>query len=252
MHRAEALLVLEDGTAFAGEAFTAEAATVAGEVVFNTAMGGYQEVLTDPSYAGQLVCMAAPEVGNYGTVGDDAESDRVQVAAFLVRQAARRPSSWRAERSPAEGAGGGGAWAWPPAGWSATCASAGPCGAPCPPRSSTHRPCASWPWPPPTPTAWPWSTGRPGPSRSSSPPTVRSACGSCSTTSGPRPTSPGGCAGSGPGCWWCRPPPRPPTSWPGGPAGGCCPTAPATRPPSPTASRPPGTCSAGCRCSASA
>ena len=98
----EALLVLEDGTTFAGEAFTAAAATVAGEVVFNTAMGGYQEVLTDPSYAGQLVCMAAPEVGNYGTTRADAESDKVQVAAFLVRQAARRPSSWRAERSLAE------------------------------------------------------------------------------------------------------------------------------------------------------
>jgi carbamoyl-phosphate synthase small subunit len=100
--RADALLVLEDGTAFRGEAFTAAEATVAGEVVFNTAMGGYQEVLTDPSYAGQLVCMAAPEVGNYGTAGGDAESDRVQVAAFLVRQAARRPSSWRAERTLAE------------------------------------------------------------------------------------------------------------------------------------------------------
>ena len=65
-------------------------------------MGGYQEVLTDRPYAGQLVCMAAPEVGSYGTAGGDAESDRVQVAAFLVRQAARRPSSWRAERSLAE------------------------------------------------------------------------------------------------------------------------------------------------------
>src|SRR4029434_7895046 len=98
----KAVLVLEDGTAFAGEAFTAAPATVAGEVVFNTAMAGYQEVLTDPSYAGQLVCMAAPEVGNYGTAPADAESDKVQVAAFLVRQAARRPSSWRAERSLAE------------------------------------------------------------------------------------------------------------------------------------------------------
>jgi carbamoyl-phosphate synthase small subunit len=99
---AAALLVLEDGTAFRGEAFTRAPATVAGEVVFNTAMGGYQEVLTDPSYHGQLVCMAAPQVGNYGTAAADAESARVQVAAFLVRQAARRPSSWRAERSLAE------------------------------------------------------------------------------------------------------------------------------------------------------
>jgi carbamoyl-phosphate synthase small subunit len=97
-----ALLVLEDGTAFHGEAFTAGAFTVAGEVVFNTAMGGYQEVLTDPSYARQLVCMAAPEVGNYGTTTDDAESDTVQAAAFLVRQAARRPSNWRAQRTLAQ------------------------------------------------------------------------------------------------------------------------------------------------------
>jgi carbamoyl-phosphate synthase small subunit len=98
----EAVLVLEDGSVFGGEAFTAAPATVAGEVVFNTAMSGYQEVLTDPSYRAQLVCMAAPEVGNYGTTGADAESERVQVAAFLVRQAARRPSSWRSERSLAE------------------------------------------------------------------------------------------------------------------------------------------------------
>jgi carbamoyl-phosphate synthase small subunit len=96
--RRAALLVLEDGSTFAGEAF-AGGGTVAGEVVFNTAMSGYQEVLTDPSYRGQLVCMAAAQVGNYGTTGADAESERVQVAAFLVRQAARRPSSWRAERS---------------------------------------------------------------------------------------------------------------------------------------------------------
>ncbi|HYY81625.1 MAG TPA: glutamine-hydrolyzing carbamoyl-phosphate synthase small subunit [Actinomycetes bacterium] len=98
----QALLVLEDGAAFRGEAFTPGRFTVAGEVVFNTAMSGYQEVLTDPSYHRQLVCMAAPEVGNYGTNGADGESERVQVAAFLVRQAARRPSSWRAQRSLAE------------------------------------------------------------------------------------------------------------------------------------------------------
>ena len=78
MTNREALLVLEDGTAFRGEAFTPAASTVAGEVVFNTAMTGYQEVLTDPSYHAQLVCMAAPEVGNYGTTPGDAESERVQ------------------------------------------------------------------------------------------------------------------------------------------------------------------------------
>ena len=138
----EALLVLEDGTAFAGEAFTAAPATVAGEVVFNTAMGGYQEVLTDPSYAGQLVCMAAPEVGNYGTVPADAESD-----------GSRWPRSWSGRRPGGPPAGGPSA-AWPrswrrpacpgsrastPAGWSGTCASAGPCAAPSPPRPPTRE-----------------------------------------------------------------------------------------------------------------
>jgi len=98
----QALLVLEDGTAFRGQAFASDPFTVAGEVVFNTAMSGYQEVLTDPSYRRQLVCMAAPEMGNYGTNDDDGESGRIQVAAFLVRQAARRPSSWRARRGLAE------------------------------------------------------------------------------------------------------------------------------------------------------
>src|SRR4029453_16851868 len=94
--RPAATLVLEDGAVFRGEAFASAPFTVAGEVVFTTAMSGYQEVLTDPSYRRQLVCMAAPEVGNYGVTPGDAESGRAQVAAFLVRQAARRPSSWRA------------------------------------------------------------------------------------------------------------------------------------------------------------
>jgi carbamoyl-phosphate synthase small subunit len=97
-----ATLVLEDGAAFRGQSFAGHGFTVAGEVVFNTAMTGYQEVLTDPSYRRQIVCMAAPEVGNYGTSAGDAESDRVQVTAFLVRQAARRHSNWRAERGLGE------------------------------------------------------------------------------------------------------------------------------------------------------
>src|SRR5919197_1031262 len=93
----EALLVLEDGTAFRGRSFgrTGEAF---GEAVFNTAMSGYQEVLTDPSYSGQIVAMTYPHQGNYGMNGDDAESDRIQVAGFVVREASRRPSSWRAEK----------------------------------------------------------------------------------------------------------------------------------------------------------
>lgn len=94
----DALLVLEDGTALRGTAFGAEGEAF-GEAVFNTGMSGYQEVLTDPSYAGQVVAMTAPQQGNYGTCPDDAESDRVHVSGFVVRETARRPSNWRAVRS---------------------------------------------------------------------------------------------------------------------------------------------------------
>jgi len=97
----DALLVLEDGTAFRGTGFGA-AGEAFGEAVFNTGMSGYQEVLTDPSYAGQVVTMTAPHQGNYGTDPDDAESARVQVSGFVVREAARRPSNWRAVRSLGE------------------------------------------------------------------------------------------------------------------------------------------------------
>jgi carbamoyl-phosphate synthase small subunit len=93
----DALLVLEDGTAFRGRAIGADG-TVFGEAVFNTGMAGYQEVLTDPSYRRQIVAMTAPHVGNYGLNDDDMESDRIQVAGFVVREAARRPSSWRSQR----------------------------------------------------------------------------------------------------------------------------------------------------------
>ena len=96
MTTAEALLVLEDGTAVRGAGFGAPGETF-GEAVFNTGIGGYQEVLTDPSYAGQIVVMTAPHQGNYGVNGRDAESDRVRVAGFAVREASRRASSWRAE-----------------------------------------------------------------------------------------------------------------------------------------------------------
>jgi carbamoyl-phosphate synthase small subunit len=94
----EALLVLEDGSAFDGSSFGATGEAF-GEVVFNTGMTGYQEVLTDPSYARQIVVMTHPHVGNYGTNGRDPESAGIRVAGFVVREAARRPSSWRAERS---------------------------------------------------------------------------------------------------------------------------------------------------------
>jgi carbamoyl-phosphate synthase small subunit len=94
---APALLVLEDGTTFRGRSIGA-LGTVFGEAVFNTGMAGYQEVLTDPSYRRQVVAMTAPHVGNYGLNDADMESDRIQVAGFVVREAARRPSSWRSER----------------------------------------------------------------------------------------------------------------------------------------------------------
>jgi len=93
-----ALLVLEDGSVFRGTAFGATGEGF-GEAVFNTAMSGYQEVLTDPSYAGQVVAMTAPEQGNYGTNAQDAESGSVHVSGFVVREVARRASSWRAAGS---------------------------------------------------------------------------------------------------------------------------------------------------------
>lgn len=93
-----AFLLLEDGRRFDGAALGAPGVAV-GEVVFNTAMTGYQEVLTDPSYAGQLVAMTCPLIGNYGANDEDPESARPQVAGFIVREAARAPSSWRSRES---------------------------------------------------------------------------------------------------------------------------------------------------------
>jgi carbamoyl-phosphate synthase small subunit len=94
----EALLVLEDGTAFDGSAFGSPGESF-GEIVFNTGMSGYQEILTDPSYARQIVVMTSPHVGNYGANAEDPESGAVQVAGFVVREVSRRPSSWRSELS---------------------------------------------------------------------------------------------------------------------------------------------------------
>ncbi len=93
-----ALLALEDGTVFRGRGFGA-AVEAFGEAVFNTGMAGYQEVLTDPSYANQIVTMTYPHQGNYGVNGEDPESRGVQVAGFVVREASRRASSWRSERT---------------------------------------------------------------------------------------------------------------------------------------------------------
>ena len=94
----DAILALADGRIFRGSAFGAIGEAV-GEVVFNTAMTGYQEVLTDPSYRGQLVCMTYPEIGNVGVNRDDTESARVYVEGFIVREYWERPSSWRSEMS---------------------------------------------------------------------------------------------------------------------------------------------------------
>lgn len=93
-----ALLALADGRVFWGRAFGARG-EARGEVVFNTAMTGYQEVLTDPSYKGQLVCMTYPEIGNVGVNREDAESARIHVEGFIVKQCWNRPSNWRAEVS---------------------------------------------------------------------------------------------------------------------------------------------------------
>jgi carbamoyl-phosphate synthase small subunit len=97
----EAVLALADGRIFRGRAFGA-LGEVTGEVVFNTAMTGYQEVLTDPSYKGQLVCMTYPEIGNVGVNRADEESERVFVEGFIVREYVSRPSNWRAEMSLGE------------------------------------------------------------------------------------------------------------------------------------------------------
>ena len=91
----DAILALEDGTWFLGCAVGAEG-EAHGEVVFNTSMTGYQEVLTDPSYAGQIVTMTCPEIGNYGVSPEDAESRKPRVAGFIIRDESPLASNWRA------------------------------------------------------------------------------------------------------------------------------------------------------------
>jgi carbamoyl-phosphate synthase small subunit len=91
-----AVLALEDGTWFRGTAAGAQGEG-RGEVVFNTSMTGYQEVLTDPSYAGQIVAMTSPQIGNYGVSEADVESTGPQVAGFIMRESSPVASSWRAE-----------------------------------------------------------------------------------------------------------------------------------------------------------
>jgi len=97
----KALLALEDGTIFHGRSFTGHGET-AGEMVFNTSMSGYQEILTDPSYCGQMVTMTYPLIGSYGVNEEDVESDRIQVRALLVKEYQEYPSNYRSQKSLAD------------------------------------------------------------------------------------------------------------------------------------------------------
>ena len=93
----KAVLVLEDGRAFTGRSFGAAGETI-GEVVFNTGLSGYQEILTDPSYTGQLVTMTYPLIGNYGVTPEDVESGKIQAAGFIVKEPSRIVSNFRAAK----------------------------------------------------------------------------------------------------------------------------------------------------------
>lgn len=97
----KALIALEDGTIFEGESFTGRGEAI-GEMVFNTSMSGYQEILTDPSYTGQIVTMTYPLIGNYGVNSEDMESAAVHPKAFLVREYNATPSNFRSEESLAQ------------------------------------------------------------------------------------------------------------------------------------------------------
>ena len=97
----KAILALEDGTIFHGQGFGARA-TACGEICFNTSMTGYQEILTDPSYKGQIVTMTYPLIGNYGVNSQDVESWRPHVAGFVIRELSPVVSNWRADKSLAQ------------------------------------------------------------------------------------------------------------------------------------------------------
>src|SRR6478735_3016492 len=96
-----AKLALEDGTVFTGTSIGADG-EVDGEVCFNTSMTGYQEILTDPSYRGQIVTMTYPQIGNYGVNAEDVESGRPHLAGFIVREHSRSQSNFRSEKSLSE------------------------------------------------------------------------------------------------------------------------------------------------------
>ena len=93
-----AILLLDDGKLFKGTTFGATGQSI-GEVCFNTGMTGYQEILTDPSYAKQIVTMTAPHIGNYGVNANDIESEKIQVSGFVIKEETTFPSSWRSEMS---------------------------------------------------------------------------------------------------------------------------------------------------------
>src|SRR6476646_11767261 len=93
----KAVLALADGTVFQGRALGFESETL-GEVVFHTAMTGYQEVLTDPSYKGQIITMTCPHIGNYGVTPEDVESTRIWAEGFVVKEASQLASNWRSRQ----------------------------------------------------------------------------------------------------------------------------------------------------------
>ena len=97
-NKKDAILILDNGRIFKGYAFGKEGTTI-GEVCFNTGMTGYQEILTDPSYCGQLVTMTYPHIGNYGTNNEDIESNQIQVSGFIIKEGSDYYSNYRATDS---------------------------------------------------------------------------------------------------------------------------------------------------------
>ena len=94
----KAILYLEDGLFFIGKSLGSHGET-SGEVCFNTGMTGYQEILTDPSYAKQIVTMTAPHIGNYGANSEDIESSKIQASGFVIKEESIVPSNWRSQVS---------------------------------------------------------------------------------------------------------------------------------------------------------
>jgi len=139
--RKPALLVTADGAVFAGEAAGAAVRVATGELVFNTAMSGYQEVITDPSYAGQVISFTSTHIGNYGTNAADDEALVPHCRGVVVCDLADVPSNWRATE---------GLEPFLPV----TCASPAPCLAHSGPRPSAS--CGRRPRPPRGPTGWTW------------------------------------------------------------------------------------------------